>query len=829
MKIYISGLYSGTNPQPGIGIARSLRAAYPGATLVGVEYSNRCSGIHWTDLDELWLQRPWEELSLEHYAEQVREVLDSGAIWVSSVDLEIMWLASVFPRGHANLLTPPPEALKRIAKPAVEASKGLPVRIPTHISTENSDWALHAFCREHNWRVWLKGPYYEAVRTPTWDAVEIMRTLVARAWSTEKLFLQTHVTGYEESVCFAAHRGELLDSVYMRKRELTEEGKTWAGDITEVPEEFTTPLRRVVRELNWTGGAELEMVRDAAGQLWLLECNPRFPAWIHGATIAGTNLPALLVEAATGRRAERQRAVSDEFTRVVLEVPVRPEFPLPPLPEPFPGAVGHSMKHPSGTLALAAKLHKLGLDGDARHDAKRDGHDGRPNGDGAGHDGNGRAHGNGNAHGNGDARAVATVAAGVGQVVDHGVRVAAGNGNGHGNGGQIKIDDGRADSPSTRPEVPQTFIDDLRDLDADSLETPGWLFMERTARSVFAGASRLAARLTTPEVKVTNAYSIKTNPDERLLKIARESGSLGEGISLLEVQKALRAGFRPDQIVLNGPGKWWPAGLLPKEAMHAVFCDSVADLRRVVASVARGEMRSKIVGVRLRTPNVPSRFGIPVDTPAALNTLVEAVEQLPRECSFGVHFHMASSNIGVRQWWHLYESMLRWCRSIETLSGRRVECLDVGGGWFPDDWHTESSDQFAAAVSRARKFLPAVEQVISEPGKAMAQPSMALAMRLLEFEESGKGEIKEAVVDGSIAELPMHFFQPHRILHKDSQTGEWRALRRGKTNLLGRLCMEHDVVAWNVELPKGARVGDVLVFCDAGAYDRSMSYVFGRG
>jgi diaminopimelate decarboxylase len=24
-------------------------------------------------------------------------------------------------------------------------------------------------------------------------------------------------------------------------------------------------------------------------------------------------------------------------------------------------------------------------------------------------------------------------------------------------------------------------------------------------------------------------------------------------------------------------------------------------------------------------------------------------------------------------------------------------------------------------------------------------------------------------------------------------------------------------------------VGDVLIFCDAGAYDRSMSYVFGRG
>ena len=64
MRIYISGLYSGTNPQPGVGIARSLRAAYPQAELIGVEYSNRCSGIHWQDFNEIWLQRPWDELNL---------------------------------------------------------------------------------------------------------------------------------------------------------------------------------------------------------------------------------------------------------------------------------------------------------------------------------------------------------------------------------------------------------------------------------------------------------------------------------------------------------------------------------------------------------------------------------------------------------------------------------------------------------------------------------------------------------------------------------------------------------------------------------------------
>jgi diaminopimelate decarboxylase len=646
--------------------------------------------------------------------------------------------------------------LEKISKPAVEAHEGLPVSIPAYISTERSDWELHAFCREHGWKVWLKGPYYEAVRTHGWDVFERVRTLLSRAWSTERLFLQTHVTGYEESVCFSAYQGELIHSVYMRKRELTEEGKTWAGDVTEVPEEFLVPLRRIVRELNWSGGAELEMVRDTGGKLWLLECNPRFPAWIYGGTIAGHNLPGLLVERATGVPAQRESNVSEEFTRVVLEIPVRAQFPLPSLPEPFPGGIGHSMKHPSGTLALAERLHKLHVIDDGRD-------------------------------GNGDA------------------------------------------SNAEAAVVPASFIDDLKAYDFAEMETPSWLFLESTASDLFKRAAGVASKLSTPELTVTNAYSLKTNPDERLLRLAKESGFLAEAISLLEVQKALNTGFRPDQIILNGPGKWWPEGLLPTEPIHAVFCDSIPDLKRVVASMERKELQAKIVGVRLRTPTVGSRFGIPVDTPDALKRLVDAIELLPRECAFGVHFHMASSNIGVGQWWHLYESVLRWCRSIETLAKRQIECLDVGGGWFPDDWHKDSGDNFGAAIQRARNFLPFVKQVISEPGKAMAQPSMAVAMRLLEFEESGEEEVTEAVVDGSIAELPMHFFQPHRILRQDKQTGEWQTLKHGKTHLLGRLCMEHDVVASNVELPEGVRPGDVLVFCDAGAYDRSMSYVFGRG
>ena len=753
MKIYISGLYSGTSPQPGIGLARSLRIAYPDATLIGVEYSPRSSGIHWPGFDELWLQRPWEELDLESYGEVVRELLEEGALWISGTDLEALWLASVFPEGHANLLSPPAAALQRTAKPGVEAHIGLPLRIPTFLSTDHSDWDLHAFCRKHDWRVWLKGPYYEAVRTRSWDSFEAVRSALAKVWSTQRLFLQAHVSGYEESVMLAAYGGELLGCVSMRKRELTEEGKTWAGDVREVPEDFAAPLREIVRKLNWTGGAELEMVRDPEGQLWLLEWNPRFPAWVHGATIAGCNLPALLVEGASGIPAEATTAQSEEFTRVVLEVPIRERYPLPPLPEPYANAVGHSMKHPSGMPQLAERLHQL------------------------------------NPH-----------------LLD---------GSGHATEQRL-------------PAIPQTFVHDISSHDFDALETPSFLFLNSTASDRFARAAQLAARVSTSPTEVVNAYSIKTNPDARLIKHALDAGFFAEAISLLEVQKALEVGFKPEQVILNGPGKWWPRHLLPDQPIHAVFCDSIADLKRVVDAAATGELRASVFGVRLRTPHITSRFGIPVNTPDEFRALIDALELLPRDCAFGVHFHMASSHVGVGQWWHLYHSMLRWCASIEKLTSRRIEVLDIGGGWFPDDWHDEREEDFAKAVQEARATLPHVRQIISEPGKAMAQPTMAVAMRVLEIQEIGE-DSTEAVVDGSIAELPMYFFYPHRILRRDASTGELQPLKRGKTRLMGRLCMEHDEVASNVELPEGTKPGDVLIFCDAGGYDRSMSYVFGKG
>jgi diaminopimelate decarboxylase len=41
--------------------------------------------------------------------------------------------------------------------------------------------------------------------------------------------------------------------------------------------------------------------------------------------------------------------------------------------------------------------------------------------------------------------------------------------------------------------------------------------------------------------------------------------------------------------------------------------------------------------------------------------------------------------------------------------------------------------------------------------------------------------------------------------------------------------MESDILASDVALPEGIGPGDRLVIADAGAYDASMAYNFGRG
>ena len=160
-------------------------------------------------------------------------------------------------------------------------------------------------------------------------------------------------------------------------------------------------------------------------------------------------------------------------------------------------------------------------------------------------------------------------------------------------------------------------------------------------------------------------------------------------------------------------------------------------------------------------------------------------------------------------------------RIIGEHAARRPSVLSFGGGWHPDDWDTFLRRDFGALLRYCERRLPGLERVILEPGKALAQPSMCVLMRVLDVRRG------EAVVDGSVAELPDLSSHPHRVVSR--HLSGFRPWQAGGARLLGRLCMEFDVVGHDLRLPRALKAGDLLAVLDAGAYDASMAYLFGRG
>ena len=165
-------------------------------------------------------------------------------------------------------------------------------------------------------------------------------------------------------------------------------------------------------------------------------------------------------------------------------------------------------------------------------------------------------------------------------------------------------------------------------------------------------------------------------------------------------------------------------------------------------------------------------------------------------------------------------SLIIWCETVERLTGERVRHLDLGGGFFPSD--LESLD-FEVIQESVRKALPHVRAIYLEPGRSLTQDGEVLVSRILDVRKDRSGKVSEVVVDACIAELPLVAAFTHRIFYRGN------LLRQGKARVLGRICMEDDILSNGLALPEGVEVGDLMIFGDAGGYERTMSYEFGRG
>jgi carbamoyl-phosphate synthase large subunit len=58
--------------------------------------------------------------------------------------------------------------------------------------------------------------------------------------------------------------------------------------------------RSLIYQTKWKGGMELELIKTNNGDYYLIEINPRIPAWVYLAVGAGQNIPEALIKLALG-------------------------------------------------------------------------------------------------------------------------------------------------------------------------------------------------------------------------------------------------------------------------------------------------------------------------------------------------------------------------------------------------------------------------------------------------------------------------------------------------------------------------------------------------
>jgi diaminopimelate decarboxylase len=378
----------------------------------------------------------------------------------------------------------------------------------------------------------------------------------------------------------------------------------------------------------------------------------------------------------------------------------------------------------------------------------------------------------------------------------------------------------------------------LREL-AAAHGTPLWVYDAATIRDRIA---RLRAF-------DTIRFAQKACSNTHLLRLMRGQGVAVDAVSAGEIERALHAGFAglpADAAPDLTSGIVFPADLIDRPTLalvaqhripvNAGSVDMLDQLGQVLGPQARGHR----VWLRINpgfghghsrktnTGGEHSKHGIwPADLPSALASITRHGLVLE-----GLHMHIGS---GVD-----YEHLGRVCdamvEQVEVAAslGHRVHAVSAGGGlsipYRAGEPVVDTAHYFGlwdAARRRVAEVTGHPVRLEIEPGRFLVAESAVLLAEVRAVKDQGREHF--VLCDAGFNDLvrPAMYGGHHeitRVTHDDRTAGA-----TPRTVVAGPLCESGDVFTQGAHgvvqaraLPE-ARVGDLLVFHDAGAYGASMS------
>lgn len=304
--IAVTGLNAIDSPGPGMAVIKGLReAASFDVRIIGLSYESMEPGIYMHDLVDKTYQIPYPTAGQDVLFERLSYIqsIEKMDLLIPNFDAELYNFIKLQDKFEQQLgikmFLPSVQQFEARQKSKLsEYGEEHDIQVPAVQEAYSMTDAL-AIAESMGYPVAVKGKFYDAKIASSPDQAMQYFSRISAEWGMPVL-IQQFIQGHEVNVCgLGDGEGNLIGAVPMKKLYVTDKGKAWSG-VTIDDQKLLSTCEEIVSSTKWKGPFELEFMKTPDDEYYLLEINPRFPAWCYLCVGAGQNLTEAMVKLAFG-------------------------------------------------------------------------------------------------------------------------------------------------------------------------------------------------------------------------------------------------------------------------------------------------------------------------------------------------------------------------------------------------------------------------------------------------------------------------------------------------------------------------------------------------
>ncbi|MCS7073485.1 MAG: ATP-grasp domain-containing protein [Bacteroidia bacterium] len=307
ITVATTGLNAIDSPGPGVPVIRSLKESEKyDVKIIGLSYESLEPGIYMKHLVDKTYQIPFPSAGQDALMTRLQYIIEQEGkmdVIIPNFDAELFNFIRLEERlakeYSIKMLLPTLEQFDSRQK-AILYEFGLKhnIKVP-RTKVVYSVPELNAAGFQFGYPLVVKGKFYEAGIAYNAEQAAGVFNKISAKWGLP-IIVQEFIYGSEVNVtALGDGKGNTIGAVPMRKLFITDKGKAWAGITIDDPK-LIQMTQDLLQSTKWRGGLELEVMKTVQEEYYLMEINPRFPAWVYLAKGAGQNHPEALVSLALG-------------------------------------------------------------------------------------------------------------------------------------------------------------------------------------------------------------------------------------------------------------------------------------------------------------------------------------------------------------------------------------------------------------------------------------------------------------------------------------------------------------------------------------------------